>query len=171
MEKFHWSPKEVGYSLGAVGVLMVFVQTVLLRIVLPKLGTRRAAIVGFIFCVVSFVGYAVATQGWMIYFFLIPGALQGFASPSMHAIMSNQVPADEQGELQGGLASVSSLTAILSPPFMTQVFAFFTAINAPIYFPGAPFIGAAVLTVFALAVFLRATQTMEPTEKSPAAVV
>jgi DHA1 family tetracycline resistance protein-like MFS transporter len=54
---------------------------------------------------------------------------------------------------------------------MTQVFAFFTAINAPIYFPGAPFIGAGVLTVFALAVFLRATQTMEPTEKSPEAVV
>jgi DHA1 family tetracycline resistance protein-like MFS transporter len=171
MEKFHWSPKEVGYSLGAVGVLMVFVQAVLLRVVLPKLGTRRAAIVGFIFCIVSFAGYALATQGWMIYFFLIPGALQGFASPAMHAIMSNQVPADEQGELQGGLASVSSLTAILSPPFMTQVFAFFTAINAPIYFPGAPFIGAGVLTVFALAVFLRATQTMEPTEKSPEAVV
>ena len=161
MEKFDWSSREVGYSLGAVGVLMVFVQAVLLRIVLPRLGPRRAAIVGFTFCTISFVGYAFATQGWMIYFFLIPGALQGFAAPAMQGIMSNQVPADEQGELQGGLASISSLTAILSPPFMTQVFAFFTAINAPVYFPGAPFVVAAALSVFALSVFLRATTGLE----------
>ena len=55
----------------------------------------------------------------MIYLFLGVGALQGFASPAMHAIMSNQVSDSEQGELQGGVASMSSLTSILSPPFMT----------------------------------------------------
>ncbi len=71
--------------------------------------------------------------------------------------MSNQVPADEQPHLQGGLASVSSLTAILSPPFMTQIFGFFTTAAAPVYFPGAPYIVAAFLTLAALAVFLRAT--------------
>ena len=157
MEKFDWSPREVGYSLGAVGAMMVFVQAVLLRMVLPKLGPRRTGVLGFGFCIVSFFGYAFATEGWVIYLFLLPGALQGLATPAMQGIMSNQVDASEQGELQGGLASTSSLTAILSPPFMTQVFGFFTAASAPLYFPGAPFIAAAVLTVMALAVFLRAT--------------
>jgi len=159
IEKFDWSPKEIGYSLGVVGVLMVFVQAVLLRVALPKLGTRRAAMIGFACCVVSFLGYAFASQAWMIYMFLVAGAMQGFVSPSMQGIMSNQVPASEQGELQGGLASMSSLTSIISPVFMTQLFAFFTGINAPAYFPGAPWLAAAIFTVLALALFLRATST------------
>ncbi len=93
----------------------------------------------------------------MIYGFLVAGALQGFASPAMQGLMSNQVPGNEHGELQGGLASMSSLTAILSPPFMTQIFGYFTGMDAPVYFPGAPFVAAAALTAMALAVFLRAT--------------
>jgi DHA1 family tetracycline resistance protein-like MFS transporter len=160
MEKFDWSPREIGYSLGAVGIMMVLVQAVLLRWVLPRFGSRRTAIAGFGFCLISFVGYAFATQGWMIYLFLIPGAMQGLANPAIQGIMSNQVGASEQGELQGGLASISSLTSILSPLFMTQLFAFFTATNAPIYFPGAPFLAAAVLTVMALAVFLKTTSSV-----------
>ena len=169
MEKFDWSPKEVGYSLGAVGILMVFVQTVLLRIALPRLGSRRAAMLGFFCCIVSFLGYAWATQGWMIYLFLAAGAMQGFVSPAMQGIMSNQVTASEQGELQGGLASMSSLTAILSPPFMTQLFGFFTGIHAPVYFPGAPWLAAAVLTLLALVLFLRATTALlDETESQPA---
>jgi len=168
MEKFDWSPREIGYSLGAVGVLMVFVQAVLLRFALPKLGARRTAVVGFTFCTLSFVGYAFATDAWMIYVFLAVGAMQGFVTPAMQGIMSNQVTESEQGELQGGLASMSSLTSILSPPFMTQLFGFFTAINAPVYFPGAPYAAAALLTVLALGLFLKATASLgEGTQPQP----
>jgi len=162
IERFDWSPKEIGYSLGAVGVSMVFVQAVLLRWALPKLGPRRAAIFGFSCSMLSFLGYAFATQGWMIYGFLLVGALQGFISPSMQGILSNQVPGSEQGELQGGLASMSSLTAIVSPPFMTQLFALFTGPTAPVYFAGAPWLAAAVLTLLSLALFMRATVTLAP---------
>ena len=56
----------------------------------------------------------------------------------------------EQGELQGGLASMSSLTAIISPPFMTQLFATFTSANAPIYFAGAPWLAAALHVLLGL---------------------
>lgn len=160
IEKFDWSPREIGYSLGAVGIMMVLVQAVLLRLVLPKIGPRRAAYAGYCFTIVAFCGYALATQGWMIYPALAVGALGGFAGPAMQGIMSNQIPADQQGELQGGLASMASLTAIVSPPFMTQTFALFTGPDAPIYFPGAPFVAAALLSVAALAVFVRATRNL-----------
>ena len=142
IERFAWSPKEIGYSLGAVGVCMVLVQAFLLRAALPKLGPRRAAMFGFACATLSFLGYAFATSGTMVYGFLLIGALQGFISPSMQGIMSNQVPASEQGELQGGLASMSSLTAIISPPLMTQLFSTFTSSSAPVYFAGAPWIAA-----------------------------
>src|SRR5690606_12880892 len=126
MERFDWSPREVGYSLGFVGVLMVLVQAVLLRLVLPNLGPRRAGLPGFALALAGFVGYGIGTERWLIYPFLVRGALQGFAIPSLHGMMSVSVPANEQGELQGGLASLSSLNAILSPPFMTQLFNFFS---------------------------------------------
>ena len=62
---------------------------------------------------------------------------------------------------------MSSLTAILSPPVMTQTFAWFTAADNPVYFPGAPFVLAALLTVLALAVFLRVTARLDQPEPVP----
>lgn len=161
MEKFDWSPRQVGYSLGFVGVLMVLVQAVLLRMVLPRLGPRRAGVAGLTFTILSFVGYAFAAEVWVLYVFLAVGALQGFASPAMQGIMSTNVAADEQGELQGGLSAMMSLTAIVSPPLMTQIFASFTQGNDLPYLPGAPFLAAAALTVLALALFLRATASLD----------
>jgi MFS transporter, DHA1 family, tetracycline resistance protein len=169
MEKFDWSPRQIGYSLGVVGVLMVLVQAFLLRAALPALGPRRAGIIGFVFGIVSFAGYAISTEAWMVYAFLAVGALQGFASPAMQGIMSNNVSASEQGELQGGLASMASLTAIISPPFMTQVFAFFTGADAPVYFPGAPYAVAAAISIVALAAFVRATAHLDVEPRKAAA--
>ena len=141
---------------------MVFVQAVLLRVALPRLGSRKAALLGFSFCTLSFLGYAFVTQGWMIYPFLVLGALQGFISPAMQGIMSTQISDSEQGELQGGLGSMASLTAIVSPPFMTTLFAAFTGAGAPIYFPGAPWLAAALLTLLSMAFFMRATSALDP---------
>ena len=111
---------------------------------------------GFVFCIIAFVGYAFASSGYMLYVFMIPGALQGFVMPSVNAIMSAHIPGNSQGELQGGMASMNSVTAILGPPLMTATFAFFTAEAAPVYFPGAAFALGAVLTLLSLVVFMRA---------------
>jgi DHA1 family tetracycline resistance protein-like MFS transporter len=78
--------------------------------------------------------------------------------PSVQSIMSGQIPANAQGELQGGLASMSSLTSILSPPLMTGTFALFTASSTTVYFPGAAFALAALLTLLSLLVFVRAAR-------------
>lgn len=156
IEKFQWSESQIGYSFAFVGVLMVFTQAVLLRRILPVIGQHKAALTGFLFCIIAFIGYAFASSGYLLYVFMIPGALQGFVMPSMQSIMSGHIPANSQGELQGGLSSMTSLTSILSPPLMTGTFAFFTAVAAPFYFPGAPFALAAVLTLLSLLVFIRA---------------
>lgn len=165
IERFDWDQRQVGYSLAFVGILMAFTQAVLLQRVVPVVGQYKAALIGFVFCIVSFIGYAFASSGWMLYLFLIPGALQGFVMPSINGIMSGQVPANSQGELQGGVASMSSLTAIVSPPLMTWTFSVFSADDAPVYFPGAPFALAAVLTTLGLLFFLRsAARTPIPTQ-------
>ncbi len=148
MFKFSWSEGQVGYSLGFAGLLVGLVQGLLIRIVTPKIGQKRSVFVGMWFYFAGLVLFAFAEEGWMMYAFLIPYCLGGIAGPSIQGIMSNQVPDNEQGELQGGLASVISLTSIIGPLLMTSLFARFTIVSTSYYFPGAAFIMAAVLCLF-----------------------
>ncbi len=155
MEKFEWSSRDIGFSLGAVGVCMIVVQVWLIRYVLDRYGTERTAYIGLVVTIAAFVGYALVPHGWMVYGVIVFGAAGGFVAPSVQSLMSARIPADAQGELQGALASVSSLVSILSPPFMTQTFAWFIGASAPLYFPGAPFIAAALFSLFALVALMR----------------
>ena len=150
MEKFNWNEAMVGYSLGFVGLMVAIVQGGLIRIVIPKIGQKQSVYFGLILYVIGNVLFAFATQAWMMFAFLVPYALAGIAGPSMQGIISEQVPQNEQGELQGALTSLISITSIIGPVLMTNLFHFFTRDNAPVYFPGAPFMMAAVLTVISI---------------------
>ena len=150
MEKFGWNEAWVGYSLGAVGLMVAIVQGGLIRIINPWLGQKRSVYFGLALYGTGFLLFAFATEGWMMFAFLIPYCLGGIAGPALQGIMTGQVPANEQGELQGGLTSLVSVTSIIGPPVMTYLFAYFTSNNAPVYFPGAPFLMGAVLTVICL---------------------
>lgn len=162
IEKFDWSPRDIGFSLSAIGVAMIIVQAFLIRRVLPVWGPTKTAVVGLVATSLSFVGYAFAPYGWMLYPIIAVGALQGFVVPSLQSIMSGCVPANAQGELQGAIGSMSGLVAILSPPFMTELFAYFSSDAGIVYFPGAPFLASAILTVFALALLLRRVHDKPP---------
>lgn len=147
MEKFKWDEKTVGWSLAAIGLAFAIVQGGLSRIIIPKLGQQRSVYVGLLFSALGFALFAFATQSWMMFAFMGVYALGGIAGPSVQGIISGQVPANEQGEVQGALTSLTSTTSIIGPLIMTNLFAFFTAANAPVYFPGAPYLLGAVLTL------------------------
>jgi DHA1 family tetracycline resistance protein-like MFS transporter len=147
IERFDWSPREIGYSLSFVGTLMVFVQGYLTRVAIPRIGAPRAAYVGLACALVSFLGYSFAPFGWMMYVVMVPGSLSGLTMPALQGIMTGQVSASSQGELQGAISSASGLTAVLGPPVMTGLFSYFSRTTSIIYFPGAAFMCAAVLTL------------------------
>jgi MFS transporter, DHA1 family, tetracycline resistance protein len=156
METFHWSESLVGYSLGLVGLLMAIVQGGLVRVINPWLGPVRSIYVGLAFYGLGLVMIAFAPQGWMLFAIMVPFSLGGIANPAVQGIISNEVPANEQGELQGALTSLMSVTSIVGPVLMTSLFSYFTAKGAPVYFPGAPFMMGAVL-VLASALLARGT--------------
>jgi len=147
MSKFGWDERMVGYSLGFVGLTVGLVQGLLIRLVIPKLGQEKSVYVGLSLYAVGFLLFAFASKTWMMYVFIIPYALGGIAGPSIQGIISNHVPANEQGELQGGLTSLMSATAIVGPLMMANIFAYFTSNKAPVHFPGAAMLLGAVLTV------------------------
>lgn len=144
IEKFHWTPKMIGISLGMVGLLVGVVQGGLVRVVNPKIGNEKSVYVGLGLYALGLLLFAFASQSWMMFVFLIPYCLGGIAGPALQAIISGHVPPNEQGELQGALTSLMSATSIIGPPMMTNLFAHFTAPGAPVYFPGAAFLLGAV---------------------------
>jgi len=150
MFKFEWDEAMVGYSLGVVGLLVAIVQGGLIRVVIPKFGQANSVYVGIALQAIGLFCFGIASAGWMLFIFLIPYCLGGISGPALQGIISSQVPASEQGELQGALTSLLSLTAIVGPLMMNSLFSYFTSEEAPIYLPGASFYLASILMVFSL---------------------
>ena len=150
MEKFQWNETWVGYSLGFVGIVVGIVQGGLIRVIIPKIGQVKAVYYGLILYVIGFILFAFATEGSMMFAFMLPYGLAGIFGPAMQGLISNGVEANAQGELQGVTAGLMSATSIIGPLIMTNLFSYFTNSKNPVFFPGAPFIFAALLTVAAL---------------------
>jgi DHA1 family tetracycline resistance protein-like MFS transporter len=154
MEKFAWSEWQVGLSLGYAGVFMIIVQAFLIRWAIPNLGAYKAGLIGLLTMTIGFSGYALSTESWQLYVWLALAALSGFVSPAFQSIMTSQVPANAQGELQGALSSLNSVTSIIGPLLMTKLFSTYTGVDASYYLPGAPFLAAALLTLASLILFV-----------------
>ena len=156
IERFGWSAGQVGASLAAVGLSGALAQGVLSRRLIPRHGPRNIVIAGAISAISAYLIYAFASQGWMMYVGIIAALLQPLVFPSLQGMMSAGVAASEQGELQGAVSSLQSISSIFGPPLMTGALAWFSGPAAPVYFPGAPFLLGAGFSALALLVFLRA---------------
>jgi len=164
IEKFSWSEGAVAASLSFVGLSAALVQGGLTRIIIPMIGERASAISALTVTVISYIAFSLITTGWMAYAVIAFSALGGLAQPALQGIMSRTIPANAQGELQGAIAAVMSMSMVISPWVMTQIFAAFidpgkpfiifnvTVLpnGAPFYFPGAPFVFSAAIEAFAL---------------------
>lgn len=168
--KFGWSPKEIGFSLMAVGLASAIVQGGLTRLVMPKFGERRAAFFGAGVAIVAYFAYGVVAEGWMIYPLIAFGSLAGFTAPALQGIMSRTVPADAQGQLQGAIGSINGVSMIIGPLMMTQIFSAFSQADSAVFFPGAPFVLASLLTALALLpLFAAIGRIQRPRETASAA--
>jgi DHA1 family tetracycline resistance protein-like MFS transporter len=142
--RFNLSPGMIGLTLVATGTAMATVQFFLTGPIVHRIGEQRAATLGLVASSLGCLAFAFAPRFWMIFVITFVGALQALAYPSLNALMTQQVPPTRQGELQGAIASLSSLASIFGPIVMTQTLAHFSQPGVTPYFPGAAF----VLTAF-----------------------
>jgi DHA1 family tetracycline resistance protein-like MFS transporter len=152
MLKFHWSPAQVGTSMMAIGLVVAVSYSVLPRFI-TRIGEIPAVYIGLAGGAASFLAYALATKGWMIYAAMLPFGLVSMAMPALNAIMSKEVGPKEQGELQGAVTSLGSLTSVFAPLILGNLFAYFSSPGAPVFFPGAAFAAAALCLVLAAGLF------------------
>lgn len=145
-----WDSRAIGWSLAASGLAMMLAQVFLIGRAIKAVGEDRTMLIGLAAGAIVFTGYAFAREGWQVYALLAFGALTGLVFPSINAILSRRVDASNQGALQGGLASLASVAAIIGPLAMTQALAF----GAERGHAGGAFLLAAILSAVTFAIVL-----------------
>ncbi|WP_282181554.1 TCR/Tet family MFS transporter [Aliiroseovarius marinus] len=154
-EVFGWGTALIGISLASYGIAVAFTQGVVMRFMLPKLGEYRTLIFSIICAIAAFVAFGLTGSVWVMFTFIIVAALADMAPPTMTAMMANMVSEDRQGLLQGVIASLGSIAAVIAPMVVTGVFQYFADADAPIYLPGAPFLLSGLMVLILLPFFLR----------------
>ena len=151
--RYSWNTRQTGLSLAVVGIMAMIVQGGLTRVIVARIGEKKSAIAGLSIAALAYVAYGAATEGWMIYVVLVFGSLGGITGPALQGLISRNVGADEQGGVQGSLASLSSVAGILAPPVATGLFSRFVHTA-----PGAAFFCSAALIITALLLAARSFQ-------------
>ncbi|RVC59668.1 MFS transporter, partial [Mesorhizobium sp. M2A.F.Ca.ET.046.02.1.1] len=153
----------IGFSLGAFGLCGAIIMATVLPRIIPKLGEWKTAAIGLTITALGAFGYAFATQGWMVYAVIVAGCLEALADPPLRSLAAAKVPPSAQGELQGAMTSIFSITSIITPLLYTAIFSWFTSPTAPVVFGGAPYVLGAIFLTLAVIVFV--TKVARPTPK------
>lgn len=152
---YGFDTRQVGLALAMVGFSSALVQGFALRVFLPRLGEKRAVMLGVAGLCASAVLYVLAVETWQVYLAIAVGAVQGFVQPPIAAFNSRAVDARSQGELQGAVQSIGSIAAIVGPPLYTQTLERFSGPGAAIHLPGMPMLLSAAISLLTLALFLK----------------
>ena len=156
-----WSDRMIGISLAAVGVVIALSQTLMTGPLVRRLGERGAAQLGLVGAGAGFVGYAFCSSTVLAFVLMAAVALQSLVQPSLMAMLSRRASAAAQGETQGLAAMVMGLGSVLGPLVLVAPMAWFTSPAAPVHFPGAPFLIAALFAAAAWAVLRSTPQRAE----------
>jgi DHA1 family tetracycline resistance protein-like MFS transporter len=160
--RFGWGPGMIGLSLGVFGIGIAVVQGLLMKPILDRVGERKAVIIGLSIDIMAFGLLGFLTNGWLALALIPLTALGSIAGPALQGIMSRTATDDQQGELQGLVASIAAVATIIAPLLVTQTFYYFTSDTTPVYMPGAPFLVSSLLTLGCVLVFV---QTPRPKRK------
>lgn len=145
-EVFKWDGFTIGLTLSAYGVLIAVVQAGILPRLTNRLGDFQTLLIAIAAAIVAMLGFGLTATTWAIWVFLPLAALSDMAPPLMTAFAANRVGEDQQGLVQGVIASLSSVAAVAAPLMLTAIFQR-TVDDTGAYFPGAVFIVAAVIVI------------------------
>lgn len=153
-EVFGWDGFIIGLTLSAYGVLIAVVQAGVLPIMTRRFGDFRTLVLATGAAVIGMIGFGFTGAIWALVIFLPIAALSDMAPPLMTAFAANRVGEDQQGLVQGVIASLSSVAAVAAPLALTGVFETFVDADG-FYLPGAPFLVGALIIVVIIPLILR----------------
>lgn len=161
-QRFEWNALQVGVSLAVTGLALGTVQGALVGPLVARLGEGRTALLGLALSLAAYLLFGLATSAALFYAAIVLSAFGGLVVPAVQGLLTNRVAADEQGLLQGALASLDNLANIIAPPVVAGLFAFVVARGATDVTLGAPLFLSAALEFVALLVVWRAVRRAAP---------
>jgi len=159
--RFGWDAGTNGLSLALVGLMAILVQGVLVQPFVKRFGERKSVLFGLVVATFAYIGYGMASEGWMMFAIIVVGGLSGVAGPAIQGLIAGTVESHDQGKVQGAITSLMSLTSIFAPLiFAAGLFSYFTSPAAPFEFPGAPFLVGSALWAVSFVILLRLFRRM-----------
>lgn len=156
--RFQWTERDVGFTLAFVGILNAAVQGGLVRVVVARFGERLSLLLGLFFAALGYAWFGLATTGFWLVMAVPAGALAGLYGPAVMGLMTKRVEANQQGQLQGAMASVNGIAGMLGPLLFTHTYSFFLQPGKSVALEGAPFVLASALVLVALVIAFVVTE-------------
>ena len=146
---FDWNELAIGLSVALYGLLLAIVQGGLTGASIARFGPTVTCVIGFLFAIPAYFLFSFAPGSWAMILGIVLGSFAGLTFPAMQQLMTERISDDAQGELQGAIASMISLTSIVGPLIMTKLFGTFSD-DQGLFFPGAPFLLSLIILLVAL---------------------
>ncbi|MES2298431.1 MAG: MFS transporter [Pseudomonadota bacterium] len=153
--RFDWTPRENGIALFCVGMAAAVVQAGLLTVLIRRFGEVRLSLIGLASGCITFILYGLATDGRLMYVFILCNLLAFAAGPALQGIISKSTGAGEQGELMGSLQAISSLGIVFMPLAGTAILGKVSHLPPQDWRIGSTFFVCAAMQAVAIAVALR----------------
>jgi DHA1 family tetracycline resistance protein-like MFS transporter len=157
--QYHWGTSIIGLSLAMVGITTALVQGFLVRPVVARFGERTALVAGLGFAAIGMTMFGFANTPFLFWTGVAVMAMWGFAPAASQSLMSRRVSPAEQGELQGAISCIRSLTALVGPGLFTLTFAVFMDTERAWFFPGAAWMLGGLLVAAAVPLAWLATRS------------
>ncbi len=152
-DTFQWSGFWVGLSLGAFGLSQMLVQALIPSHASRLLGNRNAVLIGIACSCLALAVMAFAQSGWMIFAIMPIFALGSMGTPSLQALASQKVSADQQGQFQGVITSTVSMASMIAPMFFSTLYFQFQE-----KWPGAIWLSVILIYLITLPIILYSTR-------------
>jgi DHA1 family tetracycline resistance protein-like MFS transporter len=152
--RYGWSEGQIGLSLALAGVCQMVMMGLVMPRLIRRIGEWRTALFGLCFSVIGFAGYALSSQGWIVLIVMVVTSFEYLADAPLRSIAAAKIPASAQGEFQGALTSIGSITMIIGPLLFPPIFQRFSEPQTPTLLVGAPFMAAGLFLLLALILFL-----------------
>lgn len=149
--RYGWGPVENGWSLFTVGVVASVVQGLLLGRLVKRFGTRTVATVGLVSSVLSYAGYGLVTEGWMLYVVIACGFMGNTVATVMQSYVSTATDAKSQGQAMGAVTALQSLAAVVAPIAATPLLGMVSHLPRGDWRLGTPMFFCSALQLVALA--------------------
>jgi len=154
--RYAWSSTTIGASLAVVGVAFVFVSAFVVQRSSSRFGDRGTLMIGLWVGAIAFAMFGLASSATLFWIAIVVNSLSLLAGPASQALMTRRVSEQEQGELQGALASMRGIAMLIGPLLFTATFSYFIDPRRAVTEPGAPWFLASALMLVAIAVAWRA---------------